>query len=166
MRSALLAVPVMILFLGLTGASAQVNATVSGTVADSTGALIPGADVTATNVGTGISTATITNETGSYSFQSLQPGIYRLTAALPGFQTAVFSDVGLNQGAQLRLNFQLQVGQTAETIEVAVDAEILLAETSASVVDVLPEQEVSRLAAGPPGFRRRRCPAFRCRAGT
>ncbi len=147
LRNFAMSVPAaLVLCLSLAATTfAQVNATASGTVTDVTGALIPGAEVDATNVNTGIVTSTVSNETGSYNFQSLQPGTYDLTASLPGFQTAVLSDVVLNQGSQVRLNFELQVGQVTQTVEVVVDADILLAQTSASVGDVLPDLEVSSL---------------------
>ena len=83
---------------------AQVNATVNGTASDATGALIPGVEITATNVNTGIVTMAITNETGSYSLPSLQPGSYRLSAMLSGFQTATYNNVrrifSINRGAR------------------------------------------------------------------
>src|SRR5688500_708247 len=75
---------------------AQINATLGGTVADSSGALIPGVEVTARNVNTGIVNTRITNETGNYEFPSLQPGVYTLSAALSGFQTATFNNVQLS----------------------------------------------------------------------
>src|SRR5688572_3913932 len=89
---------------------AQVNATVGGTVSDASGALIPGVEVSAANVNTGIVTMRLTNETGTYEFPSLQPGSYTLSAALPGFQTATYNNVQLSQGQQVRLNFTLQIG--------------------------------------------------------
>src|SRR4249920_2007534 len=60
------------------------NATVTGTIADSTGALIPGVSVTATNTATGVVNTVITNETGSYNFPTLLPGAYKLSAELSG----------------------------------------------------------------------------------
>src|SRR5688500_2994892 len=93
-----------------TTVSAEVSSAVTGTVSVSTGALIPGVDITATNVNTGIVTTALTNETGSYTLPCLQPGAYRLTAALSGFQTASYSNVQLCQGQQIRLNFSLQIG--------------------------------------------------------
>jgi hypothetical protein len=69
--------------------SQATNARVGGTVQDSTGALIPGVTVTATNTGTGLVTETFTNEAGIYQFPSLQPGVYDTQADLPGFQSAV-----------------------------------------------------------------------------
>src|SRR6516162_9746278 len=75
--------------------SAQVNASVGGTVSDATGAVIPKADVTARNVNTGIVTKGVTNDTGTYTFASLQAGSYTVTAAFMGFQTETFNNVEL-----------------------------------------------------------------------
>src|SRR5688500_9171750 len=80
---------------------AQVNATVGGTVADSTGALIPGVEITARNLATGIVTTRITNEAGNYDFASLQPGAYIVSASLSGFQTATYNNVQLSQAQQV-----------------------------------------------------------------
>ncbi|MBI2149257.1 MAG: TonB-dependent receptor, partial [Acidobacteria bacterium] len=121
------------------------NATLGGTVADASRALIPGVTVTATNNGTGIVTTTITNETGAYQFAALQPGIYRVGAELPGFRTGVYNDVSLGISQQVRLNFTLEVGGQAQTVEVAVAADTLIATTSASVGSVLPEYKVRDL---------------------
>ena len=60
----------------------QINAVVGGTVSDATGALIPGVEVIARNVNTGITATRLTNETGTYEFPSLQPGVYSVSAAL------------------------------------------------------------------------------------
>src|SRR6266849_2485779 len=62
------------------------NATVSGTVSDSSGAVLPGVSVTATNTGTGVVTSGVSNESGVYNFASLLPGTYKVSAELPGFQ--------------------------------------------------------------------------------
>ena len=62
------------------------NATAGGIVSDSSGAVIPGVMVTATNTQTGIVSTLLTNESGAYQFASLQPGSYKFSAELPGFQ--------------------------------------------------------------------------------
>jgi hypothetical protein len=124
---------------------AQVNAVVGGTVADASGALIPGVEVTALNTATGIATTRLTNESGNYDFASLQPGAYTVSAALSGFQTATYNNVQLSQGQQVRLNFTLQVGTVAQAVEVVAEANTLLATTSNSVGDVLPEVQVRSL---------------------
>src|ERR1051326_6406885 len=102
-----------------TSAFAQsTNATLGGTVSDATRALIPGVTVTAMNTQTGIVTTVITNETGAYQFASLQTGIYKVTAELPGFQTQTYNEVTLGVGQQVRLNFTLQVGTQTQTVEI------------------------------------------------
>ena len=67
----------------------QATAQISGTVKDQSGAVLPGVEVTVTQMDTGISRATVTNETGSYVLPNLVTGPYRLEAALPGFRSFV-----------------------------------------------------------------------------
>jgi len=121
------------------------NATVGGTVSDSTGALIPGVSITATNSATGIVTTVITNEAGAYQFASLQTGTYTLKAELSGFQTQTYNQVTLGGSQQVRLNFTLQVSSVATAVEVTAPADTLIATTSASVGSVLPEYRVRDL---------------------
>ena len=124
------------------------NATVGGTVSDSTGAVVPGVAITATNVATGIMSSAITNEAGAYQFASLQTGIYTLSTELPGFQTQTYNNVTLGVSQQVRLNFTLQVGSVAEAVEVTVAADTAIATTSASVGAVLQEYRVRDLPLG------------------
>src|SRR5499426_3019395 len=121
------------------------SATVGGTVSDSTGALIPGVTVTATNTQTGIVTTVVSNETGAYQFASLQTGAYKVSAELPGFQTQAYNNVVLGVSQQVRLNFNLSVGAQTQSVEVSVAADTLIATTSASVGTVLPEYKVRDL---------------------
>jgi hypothetical protein len=141
------ALGVLLCLLVSTNALAQtINATVGGTVADATGALIPGVTVTATNTGTGIVNTVLTNESGAYQFAALQPGVYKVSAELPGFQTETFTDVQLGGAQQVRLNFTLQVAAAAGTsIEVTVAADTLLATSSNSIGTILPEYKVRDL---------------------
>src|SRR5262250_3279090 len=134
------------LFLSVSGFSQSINATVGGTVADPSGALIPGVTVVATNVGTNIANSTVTNETGTYNFPALQPGTYKVTAELPGFQTQTFTDVQLGGAQQVKLNFSLQVAAaTGTNVEVTIAADTILATTSNSVGTVLPEYKIRDL---------------------
>ena len=104
-------VALLCLFLSVNGFGQSINASVGGTVADPSKALIPGVTITATNTGTGIVNTTVTNESGAYNFPALQPGTYKLSAELPGFQTQTFTDVQLGRrAAGSTLNFTLQVG--------------------------------------------------------
>lgn len=76
-----------LLFLSVQ-AFGQSSATLSGTVLDSSRAVLPGATVTATNVETGVEATTVSNDSGVYTFASLQPGTYTIKAEMPGFQTS------------------------------------------------------------------------------
>src|SRR5215510_5985105 len=147
MRKAFSAVALYLLLLPCAFAQTS-NATVGGTVSDSTGALIPGVSITATNVATGIVTNVVTNEAGAYQFASLQTGTYTMKAELPGFQTQTYNNVTLGGSQQVRLNFTLQVGSVSTAVEVSVAADTLIATTSASVGTVLPEYRVRDLPLG------------------
>src|SRR5947208_1436729 len=121
------------------------NATLSGTVSDAAKALIPGVSITATNTETGVVSTAVTNETGTYNLPSLLPGLYNVTAELPGFQTQTFTGVRLGNAAQVRLNFTLQVASVNTAVEVTVAADRLLLESASSVGAVLPEKTVRDL---------------------
>src|SRR5437588_4864736 len=140
-----LAVSIAILCVVPSLTYAQVNAVLSGTAADASGALIPGVEVTAKNINTGITDTRLTNEAGNFVFPSLQPGTYTLSAALAGFQTATYNNVVLGQGQQVRLNFALQVAAAQQSVEVTIAADTVLATTSSSVGNVLPDSTVTNL---------------------
>src|SRR5262245_16151696 len=123
---------------------AGINATLTGTVSDPSGALIPGVEVTAKNVDTGVMTTSITNESGSYRFPSLRPGNYEVSASLAGFQPQTYR-LSLGTQAQLRQNFTLQVGNVAQAVEVTVAADELLTASTASVGTVLPARQMTEL---------------------
>jgi hypothetical protein len=134
------------MYIGVsTQAFAQVNADVNGTVADSTGAVIPNATVTAKNTATGVTTTATTNGTGNYDFPSLQPGAYTVSSTNTGFQTETFNNVQLGSGQQVRLNFALQVSAGAQSVDVVVEADTQLATTTSSVGGVLTTKEVEDL---------------------
>src|SRR5262249_40046115 len=75
---------------------AQATAQISGTVADQSGARLPGAEVTATQTGTGLSRTVVSNETGTYILASLPTGPYKLEVALPGFRSFVQTGIVLD----------------------------------------------------------------------
>jgi hypothetical protein len=121
------------------------SATLSGTVSDAANALIPGVTITATNTETAVVSTAVTNETGTYNIPSLLPGIYNVSAELPGFQTQTFTGVRLGNAAQARLNITMRVANVNTAIEVTVAADQLLIESTSSVGAVLPEKTVQDL---------------------
>src|SRR6185295_17462960 len=140
-----LAICLMSFFLSTNGFGQSSNATVSGTVSDVANALIPGVTVTATNTETGVVSTGLSNESGSFNISGLLPGVYTLSAELPGFQTQTFTGVRFGNAAQARLNFKLQVANLNTTVEVTVAADRLLIESTSSVGAVLPENTVRDL---------------------
>ena len=126
----------------IANAQVSVNANVQGTVADPSGAVIPGAAVTATNVNTGIVTNRQSNATGDYQIQALQPGNYTISASYQGFQTQTFQNLQLSQGQSVRLNFTLQPATANTSVEVVAEASTIIAETSPSVENTIQERSV------------------------
>jgi hypothetical protein len=145
MQRFLAVLAVMLCLFSVNGAAQSRNARLGGTVADASGALIPGVEVKATNDGTGIVTTVISNEAGNYQFASLEPGIYTVSGSLTGFQIQTYTKVELGISQQVRLNFTLQVSGAAQAVEVTVAADTLIATTSASIGAVLPDYKVSDL---------------------
>ena len=86
-----------------------INATLSGTVADVSGALIPGVEITAKHTDTGVVSSVVTNESGTYRFGSLQPGLYQVSAALPGFRPQAFrvtlGKIRFVSGGHIKISF-------------------------------------------------------------
>src|SRR3989441_2526730 len=140
-----LSAALLCLSLSIHAFSQSSNATLSGTISDAAKALIPGVTVTATNTETGVVSTGVSNETGTYNIPSLLPGVYKVSAELPGFQTQTFTDVRLGNAAQVRLNITLTVASLNTTVEVTVSADRLLLESTSSIGAVLPEKAVQAL---------------------
>src|SRR5215510_933176 len=124
----------VLLLVGLSGVDvwAQATAQVSGSVRDQSGALLPGAEITATQTETGAVRMTVSNETGTYVLPNLPTGPYRLEASLPGFRTFVQTGIVLEVNSSPVLNVTLEVGQVTEQVEVQANA--ALVETRSSTV--------------------------------
>ncbi|PYS04246.1 MAG: hypothetical protein DMG16_03175, partial [Acidobacteria bacterium] len=104
-------------------ANAQVTgATLSGTVTDTSGAVIPGVMIAIKNRDTGVGRNVSTDEAGFYLAPNLLAGNYDVTAAAAGFSTVTQPNIGLAVGAQQQLNISMKVGETAQVIEVTVSA--------------------------------------------
>src|SRR6478672_8479178 len=113
---------IVLSLLTCTAMFAQATAEISGTVKDQTGAVLPGAEIKATQTDTGIERTTISNETGSYVLPNLALGPYRVEVALPGFRTFVQTGIVLQVNSSPVVNARLEVGQVTEQVEVQANA--------------------------------------------
>ena len=128
--------------LGLT--AQEFRATITGTVSDQQGAVVPNVKIEVKNQGTNVTTGTVTNETGSYVAPFLPTGRYTLSATLAGFKRAVRDSIELRVGDRLRVDFTMELGGVTEQITVAAQAE-LLETTTASKGQVIDSAKVRDL---------------------
>jgi hypothetical protein len=125
---------------------AQVTATLSGTVEDQSGGVIPGATVTLTNEATKFATAETSNGAGLYAFPSLTPGTYDIKASAKGFQAKAVTGIVLNAGdAKTVPALDLTVGAESQTITVSASAEMIPVDNGAHV-DVLTSADIDNLS--------------------
>ncbi len=106
----------------LAGLAQAQTATVTGTISDSTGAVIPGTQVTITNVATGAVRAVSSNESGLYTVPLLPSGEYRISVEQQGFRPVVRSGIVLQVEQRATVDFVLEVGAVTEQIEVTAAA--------------------------------------------
>src|SRR5262249_1337229 len=111
----------------------------TGTVRDPSGAVLPSAEVTATQTETGVVRTTISNETGSYVLSNLTLGPYKLEISLAGFRSFAQSGIVLQVNTNPVINAVLEVGQRTEVVEVQANA--LLVETRTTGVGQTIEQQ-------------------------
>jgi hypothetical protein len=108
-----------------------VGATLSGTITDQSGGVVPNAQISIRNTATGDTRNVTTNADGIYSAANLQPGTYDIAISAAGFSKAVQSGLTLTVGAQQTLNLTMQVGQASQTVEVAAEAPTMNLENAA-----------------------------------
>ncbi|MFB3828339.1 MAG: carboxypeptidase regulatory-like domain-containing protein [Bryobacteraceae bacterium] len=115
------------------------EASISGTVRDPQGAFIPGVEIAATHVETGVRAAVKTNEAGFYSIRPLPIGPYTVTAGMQGFRKHERSGLVLTTGQALELNIVLEIGALTESVTVSASASLL--ETRSSDASQLVESK-------------------------
>ena len=122
----------------------QATARVAGTVRDSSGAAVPAAKITATNVNTGFELTRESLSDGTYALPLLPVGEYRLSAQVQGFQPFVRSGLTLTVDAIVTVDITLQVGQITEAVEVTAAAPLLEAQ-SGTLRGVIDQQRIVNL---------------------
>jgi hypothetical protein len=113
--------------------------TIRGTVEDSTGAVVPGAKVSAINVATNVETTTRSGDAGNYNIPGLSPGVYRVQVEQSGFKKLIRENVVVEVAGVTALDLSLEVGQLNDSVTVTAEAPILKSETSDISVDVNPK---------------------------
>src|SRR5437763_9941431 len=114
------------LFLLSTFAIAQeFRGTILGRVTDSSGAVVAGAAIQATNTETNVSVNTTSNQDGNYQVPFLNPGNYNLAVNHPGFKKTERQNIRVSINSQIAIDFALEVGAVSETVNVSASAPLL-----------------------------------------
>src|ERR1044072_9050941 len=105
---------------------AQVNAaSLTGLITDTTGAVVPGARITAINTATNVEQTTKSDSSGYFTFQILPIGVYQLTVEVQEFKKSIRNGVALQVGQKARIDFALEIGQVSESVSVTSSAPLL-----------------------------------------
>src|SRR5690348_2623505 len=118
----LLKLVVMLAVFAMTASAQLTRGFISGTVTDSTGAVVPRAKISLHEQTTGVRHAGISNEAGVYRFPALESGIYTLVVQKDGFETARLEKIELSTAQEVVLNRVLRVAGTATVISVEASA--------------------------------------------
>src|SRR5207302_6909889 len=110
----------------------QESGQIAGSVHDQTGAVVPGAKVTATEPGTGLARSAVSSSDGAYIIPNLRPTSYVLTTEAAGFRIFRQSDIQLLANQSLTINIALEVGAVTETVNVA--GQVVQVDTSTSTL--------------------------------
>ncbi|MGA7841464.1 MAG: carboxypeptidase-like regulatory domain-containing protein, partial [Candidatus Acidiferrales bacterium] len=129
---------VIAVFSGL--AWGQTKASLRGTVTDQSGAVVPDAKVTLTNTGTGIARTTTTGSDGSYLFDLVQVGTYKLTVDKPGFSIFLQDGIVLELNQNGHLDVALKIGSESQTVEVA--SNVVQVDTTGAVLGKVENQRM------------------------
>ncbi len=105
--------------------------TITGTITDATGAAVPNAQITITNVETGFSYETVSTGTGSYNRPAMSLGTYNVKVSAAGFDTAEQKGIIVTPGEPIAANITLRVGSSSQTVEVTASAPLLQTESPA-----------------------------------
>jgi hypothetical protein len=118
--------------------------TLTGTVSDSSGKVIPGATVTVTNSATNVNSATQTDKAGLYLIPNLVPGVYELNVRQDGFKSVVKKDVSIHAEENIEINISMEVGSLTQSITVESGAPVVQL-TSATLTSTVTETAVAEL---------------------
>ncbi len=147
----------LILFAMIPASAQSVRGSLAGTVTDSSGALIPGAKVVATNHATGLAVTTVSTSAGEYRFPQLPIGVYDLTVSSPGFSEGVYTGITVTVNSVIAQNVQLKPGATTQSVTVSASALALQTESS-DVGGTVTTRDIIQLPLGLGGMDQLRAP--------
>ncbi len=133
------------IFLAALGLAAQTfRGGIVGTVTDATGAALPGAQITVTNIDTGLTRSTTTSAEGNYFVPELPLGGYNVTVAQSGFRTQTVTGIRVEVSANTRVDIKMSPGQVKETVTVT--AEVPIVETTGNTLGgIIEAREAARM---------------------
>jgi hypothetical protein len=134
----------LVFFAGLAAFGQAGRGSISGTVTDPSGAVVPGAQVVLLGHATGATQHTVTSAAGLYSFISLNPGVYQVTASHSGFASVARDKVTVNVDQVTEANIALRVGAVSETVTVTEGVD-LVEPTSSTVGTLIPSEAIDRV---------------------
>ena len=131
--------------LGLVVSTLAQTAQVTGRITDQTGAVIAGANITATHTGTGINRDVVSNDEGYFTLPLLNPGEYRIAVKKDGFKPLVQPSVTLQVNQVARLDYTLETGAVTETVNVTGSTTAALETETSSLGKVVDQQRIQNL---------------------
>jgi hypothetical protein len=135
---------ILLVFTAIGALGQAGRGSVSGTITDPNGAVVPGAQVKLLNKATGVSQHTVASGAGLYSFISLNPGVYQVTATQSGFASVAQDNVTVNVDQTTTANIALKVGAATETITVTQTMQ-LVEPSNSTVGSLIPAETIDRV---------------------
>ena len=148
--SLFMVVLIALLLTGLQSAHGQLRivGSISGTVQDPNGAVVPNARVVLKDQTTGLTKETTTTDGGTFVFPDLATGTYSVTVSVAGFKSELIPNVGVTTSKTTDVRIELEVGQTSETVTITADTGYVLETSSQLIVNTLSSKAVTQLPLG------------------
>lgn len=135
---------VFVMAVTVLGVAQTTTGTISGSVTDETGSVLPGAQLSIVNMATGVKRSLTADSAGRFVASQLAPGTYEVSVTMTGFETLIRSGIVLNIGQEAKLTLSLKVGAVTEQVTVTGEAPLLNTSSSA-VTGVVEEQRIQEL---------------------
>ena len=135
----------LLLCIPLSGVAQTVTGTIRGIITDPSGAIVPGADVTATDMATGVATVAKTNQAGEYSIRFLQIGQYRLVVEAPGFSKSTYGPFALEIDQTASVDIAMKVGGADTTVTVSDQLQPILNTENATLGETFTENTINNV---------------------